>query len=262
MAAGAGLRVAAALALLAAADTAPCADLAARTQQIDSLCFSQRMTATGPTPGAPLADCSPGCASVLVPTWADCALDPATTTRLSGIAALCGAASAAGDAASGDEWQRGSCKTSGGDDRCLNGAACVVQWGNHDLNLVTQDTMPPGACPANMLATRSETLNNICCAFPTSPRPGGASYCSGGAPTACDKKCAAVLLPFWSDCAATLAEASNGLAVTKVMQTTVSMCAALAANVGPAHHHCVCAEGWTGETCSDAVKRRTTFGGG
>jgi hypothetical protein len=83
-----------------------------------------------------------------------------------------------------------------------------------------------------------------------------------GAPTACDNKCAAVLLPFWSDCAATLAEASNGLAVTKVMQTTVSMCAALAANVGPAHHHCVCAEGWTGETCSDAVKRRTTFGGG
>ena len=232
-----------------------CADLAARKQAIDRLCFSQTPTANGPVSSKPLAACSPGCAAVIVPTWTDCSLDQATKTRLLSIATLCDAVSLNGNLpeiagpVSGDsggestDWRRGSCKAGvDGGGRCLNSGTCVEEWGHHRLQ-------GGGDCPLDDVDRRSEALNGVCCNDSTED-------CSSGAPSTCDDECAGVLLPFWSDCAETLAMASNGETMTKIMQTTVSLCAEPHNTMGPPHHHCLCSDGWSGDTCFDATGRR------
>jgi hypothetical protein len=70
------------------------------------------------------------------------------------------------------------------------------------------------------LAVRSPTINTECCAT---------ADCSGGILHECDKRCAAVLMPFWAECGDQLPQA-----VIDSFKEAVSLCPALSPSAGSA----------------------------
>eukprot|EP01046_Picozoa_sp_COSAG06_P036612 COSAG06_NODE_4052_length_4625_cov_21.008396_5_plen_458_part_00 len=91
------------------------------------------------------------------------------------------------------------------------------------------------ACAASDLGARSAAVDAECCDAPTED-------CSSGEPATCNVGCAAVLVPYFQDCHATLQASQGGAALVGTLQSTVDKC-------GAAMYRCDCAEGWGGASC-------------
>ena len=75
-----------------------------------------------------------------------------------------------------------------------------------------------GACSADSLAQRAADVTRECCDEPSED-------CSSGVPTSCDSGCAAIFLPFWSDCRSVMGKNTQGF------DSVVELCEAEAGTV-------------------------------
>lgn len=114
------------------------------------------------------------------------------------------------------------CGESGGSP-CQNGGSCARGDG--------------ATCTAQNMASRAADVHAECCDEPTED-------CSSGQPASCNAGCAAVLLPYYQDCRAVLADDAQILAA---VESAVQTCASTPI------YTCSCMKGWDGDNCEVQV---------
>eukprot|EP01043_Picozoa_sp_COSAG02_P014153 COSAG02_NODE_578_length_20075_cov_93.607930_10_plen_879_part_00 len=102
-------------------------------------------------------------------------------------------------------------------------------------------------CSSAELSTRSAAVTAECC-------DEEGEDCSSGAPASCNAGCAAVLVPYYQDCADSLQSFQGGAALVEVIQTAALLCDEAVGLQIPgmvaAGYQCTCADGWSGEDCT------------
>ena len=137
--------------------------------------------------------------------------------------------------------------------QCENGGTCVEidesaaapdgGGGKHRRQLQDGDGYGTGgSCTVSELNARTDAVNHECCDEPTED-------CSAGAPASCNSGCAAVLIPYVTECADLLTDPT----IMDLLQSTRLLCDSStvppATSISTRGYRCSCATGWMGEDC-------------